>query len=123
MPMRSSFAKSAIVLAVTLSFSACQTWKVENRPVETAVRDHRGPVAVTMKDLRWVVLKNPSLANDSIVGTRVAGNTYGKGRTSLSIHGVRAVERRRFSLVRTLGLGVAAYFVPTLYRLAVVEDD
>ena len=123
MPMRLSFTRSAIVLAITLSASACQTWKVENRPVETVMRDQRGPVAVTMKDLRWVVLKNPSVANDSIVGTRVAGNTYGKGRTSLSIHGVRAVERRRFSFVRTVGLGIAAAFVPTLYRLAVVEDD
>ncbi len=76
-----------------------------------------------MNDLRWVVLRNPRVDSDSIIGTRVAGNTYGKGRTALPLGGVRAVETRKFSLIRTLGLGVAAYFVPALYRLAIVEND
>jgi len=125
--MSNCFSRNPIrtVIALTLLSSACQAWKVENRPAEAVVRqNHSGNVAVTMNDLRWVVLKNPQLRSDSIVGTRIAGNTYGKERrTALSLRGVRSVETRRFSLVRTLGLGVVAYFVPTLYRLAVVEND
>ena len=102
--------------------SACQAWKVEKRPIETVVQTQSGPIAVTMNDLRWVVLKDPVIANDSIVGTRIGGNTFGKGRTALSLRGVRAIEKRRFSFLRTLGLGVAAAFLPSLYKLAVVEE-
>ncbi|MEO5579533.1 MAG: hypothetical protein ABIR58_02675, partial [Gemmatimonadaceae bacterium] len=70
---------------------------------------------------RWVVLDGASVSSDSIVGTRVTGNTAGRGRTALSLQGVRAVETRRFSFIRTIGLGVVAYFVPTLYRFAIVD--
>ena len=120
-PLR--FARSIAIATFSLSSFACQAWKVEPRPVETVVRTQNGPVAVTMKDLRWVVLKDARVANDSIVGTRIAGNTYGNARTALAVRGVTVVEKRRFSLVRTVGLGVAAAFIPSLYRLAVVEND
>ena len=110
--------------ALLLPMPACTAWHVDNRPVETVVREQHGaPVAYTMNDLRWVVLKNSSIANDSIVGTRIAGNTYGRSRTALAVSGVRSVERRRLSVMRTIGLGIAAAFIPTLYRLAVVEEE
>ncbi len=80
-------------------------------------------VAITMNDLRWVALSAPSIRGDSVVGTRIAGNTYGQRRTALALSGVRTVERRRFSLIRTIGLGVAAAFIPSLYRLAIVEEE
>lgn len=113
---------SLIAVAAMFSIGACQAWKVDNRPapavIERAADDR---VAIRMNDSRWVVLDDASVRSDSIVGTRVTGNTFGIGRTALSLHGVRAVETRRFSITRTLGLGVVAYFVPTLYRLAIVE--
>ena len=118
--MRSSFLALAL-----LAMPACQAWHVDNRPVEAVVHAQNGaPTAYTMNDLRWVVLKNATLANDSIVGTRIGGNTYAsRSRTALSVNGVRSVERRRISVLRTIGLGVFAAFIPTLYRLAVVEED
>ena len=109
--------------AVAFSLSACQAWKVDNRPIEAVVQAEREPVAVTMKDLRWVVLKAPAIQGDSVVGTRVAGNTYGQRRTALAVSGVRTVQTRRFSLIRTIGLGVFAAFIPSLYRLAIVEEE
>ena len=109
--------------AIVPSLSACQAWKVDHRPIETIVQTQPGTVAVTMKDLRWVVLKGPAIQGDSVVGTRVTGNTYGQRRTALAVSGVRTVQRRHFSLIRTIGLGVAAAFIPSLYRLAIVEED
>jgi hypothetical protein len=108
-----------------LAIPACQAWHVDNRPVEAVVQAQQGAAtAYTMNDLRWVVLKNATLANDSIIGTRIGGNTYSRrSRTALSVTGVRSVERRRISVLRTIGLGVVAAFIPTLYRLAVVEED
>ena len=116
-------ARASLALVIVLSSAACQSWKVENRPIETVVETGKNPVAVTMNDQRWVALRNPAIHNDSLTGTRIAGNTYGTRRMSLAVSGVRTVQTRRFSLIRTLGLGVAAAFIPSLYRLAIVEED
>lgn len=115
--------KATAVFAVMLSLTACQAWKVDNRPIDALVESGKSPVAVTMNDQRWVALRNPEIVNDSLVGTRIAGNTYGTRRMSLAVSGVRIVQTRRFSFLRTLGLGVAAAFIPSLYRLAIVEED
>jgi len=112
------------LLAVVVATSACQAWKVENRPVEAVVADRgAGPVALTMNDRRWVVLRDPTIQRDSVIGTRIAGNTFGEGRTALSLHAVRGVETRRFSLIRTIGLAASTLLIPSLYRLAIVEND
>ncbi len=103
--------------------TACQAWRVEERPIQTIVQQNHSPIAVTMNDRRWIVLKDAQLQNDSLVGRRLRGNTKGRGRTALSLSGVRAVETRKFSFIRTIGLGIALAFVPSLYRLAVVEED
>ena len=116
-------AKAAIAFALVISSTACQAWKVDKRPIEALVASGKSPVAVTMNDQRWVALRNPSIRDDSLVGTRIAGNTYGTRRMSLAVSGVRIVQTRRFSVLRTLGLGVAAAFIPSLYRLAIVEED
>ena len=122
MRSQKSLAKS-IVIAAVIHLGACQSWKVEPRPVEAVVSEHSGPVAVTMTDRRWVVLRDARLANDSIVGIRIAGDAYGNARTALALNSVSAVERRRFSFMRPIGAGVAAAVLPSLYRLAVVEND
>ncbi len=113
----SLFASSSVLM------TACQAWRVDDKPVATVVRQGTSPIAVTMNDRRWIVLKDAQLKSDSVVGRRLRGNTKGKGRTALSLSGVRAVETRKFSFIRTIGLGVALAFVPSLYRLAVVEED
>lgn len=118
-----NYAKATLGFAIILSLTACQAWKVDKRPIEALVESGKSPVAVTMNDQRWVALRDPAIRNDSLVGTRIAGNTYGTRRMSLAVSGVRTVQTRRFSLLRTLGLGVAAAFIPSLYRLAIVEED
>ncbi len=123
--MFSSFATrlaSTATLALLAGTSACQAWKVESRPAEVVVRQGRSdPVAITMNDQRWVVLKGAHIRSDSVVGMRVAGNTKGNGRTARSRGGVRAVQTRRFSFLRTAGLGIALWFVPAIYRFAVMD--
>ncbi len=111
---------SVAALAVIVGTSGCQAWKVENQPAEVVIR-RSDPVAITMNDQRWVVLKGAHVSNDSVVGIRITGNTKGKGRTALSLGGVRAVQTRRFSFLRTAGLGIALWFVPAVYRFAVVD--
>jgi hypothetical protein len=121
---RSKSLLPAVVAGLLVSLNACQTWKVQHRPVEAVVQEQQGgKVALTMNDRRWVVLSNPRVERDSVVGIRTGGNTYGKGRTAVPVAGVRAVETRGFSILRTLYLGVAAAFVPSLYRLAVVDNE
>jgi hypothetical protein len=111
-------------LAAIAVVASCTTWRVDQRPIhEVITRNANEAVAVSMRDLRWVVLRNPRIQNDSIVGSRVTGNSYGKGRTALALRGVTAVQTRRFSLIRTLALGAAAYFLPTLWHFATVDED
>lgn len=108
-----------------LASVACQTWKTETRPVPAVVQQHENDkVAVTMNDLRWVVLRRPTVQGDSVVGTRIAGNTYGRGRTALSLSGVRSVQTKRISVVRTLALGAFLVLAgPPLYKLAIIEEE
>ncbi len=113
----------SLVVSGSLLMTACQAWRVEERPIQAIVQQNHSPIAVTMNDRRWIVLKDAQLHSDSVVGRRLRGNTKGSGRTALSLSGVRAVETRRFSFIRTIGLGIALAFVPSLYRLAVVEED
>ena len=119
----SRFARGTAVVTV-LGAASCQAWKVERRPAAEVIGNARSEkVAVTMNDARWVVLERAVIRSDSIVGERVTGNTYGKGRTALALEDVRALETRRFSFLRTIGLGVMAAFIPSLYRLAIVDNE
>ena len=116
--------RSLTVIAAVVLASGCQAWKVDNRPAPTVIeRAGNDKVAITMDDRRWVVLNNAQVQSDSIVGMRVTGNTVGTGRTALSLPRVRAIETRRFSITRTLGLGVVALFIPSLYRFAIIEEE
>ena len=122
--MYNSPSRRVFALTLILSTAACQTWKIERRPVETVVRQHSNDqVAVTMDDKQWVVLREPRLQNDSIVGRRVTGNMKGPARTALPIARVQAVETRKFSFLRTVGFGIMMAFVPSIYRVAFVEEE
>jgi len=110
--------------ALGLLVTACQGWRIEQRPVEAVVQDQQsGKVALTMNDLRWIVLSDPRVESDSIVGIRTSETTYGKSRTALPINGVRAVETRQFSLRKTVGLAVAFALLPLFYLAAFVEPE
>ena len=124
MPFLTRILKSLASFAIVAAATGCTAWRVDQRPVPDVVSRHQNDdVAISMRDLRWVVLRNPRIENDSVVGSWIGGNSYGKSRTALALSGVTAVETRRLSLIRTIALGVAVALLPTVWRFATVEEE
>ena len=93
---------------VVLLAGACQAWTPDQRPVPEVVQDQRnGKVALTMNNVGWIVVSEPSIEGDSIVGTRTGGTVVDNSRTAVPVSGVSSVKTRQFSLWRTVGVGVA----------------
>jgi hypothetical protein len=116
--------KRVAIVAAGLLVSACQGWKIDQRPVPSVVQDEQGgKVAVTTNNLDWVVLHNPTLENDSIVGTRTSETIFGKRRTAVPLNGVRSIETRQFSLRRTIGLAVAIALSPVIAYVTFVDFE
>ena len=100
----------------------CQGWKIDERPVPSVVQNEAsGKVAVTMNNLDWVVLHNPAIEGDSIVGTRTRETIFGRDRTALPLNRVRSIETRHFSLRRTVGLAVAIALSPAIVYVSLVD--
>ena len=111
----------AVVLAIGM-LSGCQGWRIDERPVPSVVQNSEGgKVAVTMNNLDWVVLHNPAIENDSIVGTRTRETIFGRDRTALPLNRVRSIETRQFSLRRTIGLAVAIALSPAIVYVSLVD--
>jgi len=122
MKQGSNWCRPAIVVGLGALLSGCQAWKIEPRPVPSVVQDQQnGKVALTMNDLSWVVLHNPMIENDSVIGMRTSGSTFGKTRSAFPIASVRAAETRQFSLRRTVGLVVAIALIPVVGYVSYVD--
>jgi len=97
-------------IVVVLLAGACQAWKSDQRPLPEVVQEQRdGKVALSTNSVGRIVVSNPTIEGDSIVGTRtgVTGVTgVGTSRTAISVSEVRAVETRQWSVLRTIVLGV-----------------
>ena len=107
MPLVLRINRFAAGVLVVLS-SACHAWQSDQRPVPEVVQDQRdGKVAVTMNNVGWIVVKNPSIEGDSIVGTRTGVAAMENSRTAFPVNAVSSIKTRQFSLWRTLGAGVA----------------
>ncbi|HYN80168.1 MAG TPA: hypothetical protein VES88_01590 [Gemmatimonadaceae bacterium] len=101
----SRFAAGAVVILLA---GACQAWQSDQRPVPEVVQEQRnGKIALTMNNVGWIVVRNPSLEGDSIVGTRTGGTVVQNSRTAVPVTAVSNVKTRQFSFGRTVGLGVA----------------
>jgi hypothetical protein len=110
------------IAALGLLMTGCQGWRFDERPIPSVVQDQQGgKVAVTMKNLDWVVLHNPTLENDSIIGMRTSETIVGSRRTSLPLGSVRSIETRQFSLRRTVGLAVAIAMSPVIAYVSIVD--
>ena len=121
MRLASRVRQGAIVFAIGL-LSGCQGWRIDERPVPAVVQDELGgKVAVTMNNLDWVVLHNPAIENDSIIGTRTRETIFGRDRTALPLDRVRAIETRQFSLRRTVGMAVAIALAPVIVYVSLVD--
>src|SRR5688572_3161857 len=108
MLLRSRISRIAAGTVLVILTGACQAWKSDQRPVPVVVQEQRdGKVALTTNDVGWIVVRNPSIEGDSIVGTRTGGTASEDRRTAVPITAVRGVETRQISLLRTVGLGIA----------------
>jgi hypothetical protein len=74
-----------------------------------------------MNNLDWVVLHNPAIESDSIVGTRTQETIFGRNRTALPLNRVRSIETRQFSWRRTVGLAVAIALSPAIVYASLVD--
>ena len=97
----------AAAVIVVLLAGACQAWTSDQRPVPEVVQEHRdGKVALSTNNVGKIVVSNPTIEGDSIVGTRTGVTGVGSSRTAIPVSEVRSVETRQLSVVRTLVLGV-----------------
>lgn len=107
---------------LALLLTACQGWRIEQRPVEAVVQDQQsGKVALSTKNLRWIVLSDPRVESDSVVGIQTSERIFGKSRTAVPISSVESVSTRQFSLRKTVGLAVAIALLPLFYLAAFYE--
>lgn len=122
MPHRSKLRTIGLMAGLGVFLTGCQGWRIEQRPVPEVIQEHQSrKVAVTMNDLRWIVLSDLRVESDSIVGMQSSGTTFGSRCTALPLSGVRSVETRQFSLRKTVGLGVAIALLPFFYLAAFYE--
>ena len=108
----SRFAAGALVVLLA---GACQAWTSDQRPVPEVVQDQRdGKVALTTNNVGWIVVSNPIIEGDSIVGTRNGGTVVENSRTAVPVTSVSSVKTRQFSLWRTVGVGIAVALASVL---------
>src|SRR5688572_31783564 len=94
-------------IVVVLLAGACQAWKSDQRPLPEVVQEQRdGKVALSTNNVGRIVVSNPTIEGDSIVGVRTAVTGAASSRTAIPISEVRSVETRQLSVLRTLVLGV-----------------
>src|SRR5688572_3573690 len=103
MPFVLRVSRIAAGAAVVLLAGACQAWKSDQRPVPEVVQEQRnGKVALTMNNVGWIVVSNPSLEGDTIVGNRTGGTVVQNSRTAVPVTAVSSVKTRQFSFGRTV---------------------
>src|SRR5687768_6156922 len=107
MPHVRRISRFAAGIVVVLLAAACQAWQSDQRPVPEVVQEHRdGRVALSMNNAGRIVVSNPTIEGDSIVGVRTVVTGGASSRTAIPISEVRSVETRQLSVLRTLVLGV-----------------
>jgi hypothetical protein len=94
---------SRLVAALLLSMYllACTSWRVRNVTPERAIaRDHPDKVRVTRVDSSRIVLSQPRISGDSLVG--FANHL----KFGMPLSDVSAVAERRFNVGKSIALGV-----------------
>ena len=107
MPSVLRISRFAAGIVVVLLAGACQAWTSDQRPVPEVVQEHRdGKVALSTNNVGKIVVSNPTIEGDSIVGTRTGVTGVGTSRTAIPVSDVRSVETRQLSVVRSFVLAV-----------------
>jgi|SRR5687768_15204458 len=107
MPLVRHISRVAAGIVVVLLAAACQSWKSDQRPVPEVVQEQRdGKVALSTNNVGRIVVSNPTIEGDNVVGTRTHGTGVESSRTAIPVSEVRSVETRQLSVLRTIVLGV-----------------
>ncbi len=96
------------VLIAYLSCTACTSWRLNALSPQAVVESHPRALMVTRTDSSQVILNDPGLQGDSIVGI-----TPRQTRTGVPLDSVATTHTRRTSAVKTvfavIGVGAAAF--------------
>ena len=102
----------AILLLTALA--ACSSWQVQPvAPAELVSGSSPSQVRVQLHDGRRLVLRQPSVRADSLVG-------WGDGQ-SVAVAEIDSIALRRFDTPRTIGLTVLIFAVPAVLCAASCE--
>ncbi len=101
MSTRTPLARRVIAAVLMALLTACHTWQPTTvSPQRSIAEDQPSSVRVTLMNGDTVTLENPTMRNGSIVG--VAGSNA----AAVASRDVGSFEVRRFSVGKTIGLGV-----------------
>ncbi|MEO7104476.1 MAG: hypothetical protein ABI311_13840 [Gemmatimonadaceae bacterium] len=115
-------AQRTLLLAVALAAlttSGCTMWKVESAPLPTLIADgERGTLRITRSDNSVVILNQPTIVNDSIVGSTDADPPQ---RAAIPLADVIFVQTRHRSFEKTVeGVGTTAQVIIGAAYLSVI---
>jgi SAM-dependent methyltransferase len=101
--------RKAVSVALLLglsNLSGCTSWQEkEVAPAQLVADQHPSTVRVTRADQSRVVLQQPTIGGDTLVGMVAAGRP--RGETRIALADVKRIEVRHFSAGRTIGLAAA----------------
>ena len=110
------------LILVTLSGSACQAWHTEQLAPAALLADrHPEELRVTKTDSSEVILEQPELRGDTLLGTTRRHDQ--EQEVGIPLSDVGQVATRRFSAGRTFALvvGVAAVAVGTIIAVFLIN--
>ena len=101
MSTRTPLARRVVAALLLVLVTACHSWQPTSvSPQRLIPEDQPSSVRVTLMNGETVTVKNATLRNDSIVGATDAGGA------AVASRDVRLFEVQRFSVGKTIGLGV-----------------
>jgi hypothetical protein len=109
-------------ILLSLQVASCTSWRVASvSPAQLIAEEQPAKIRVTRSDGTRLVLHQPSVQGDSLVGSHAAG-IAGPDR-AVALVDVTAVARRRGDTGRTvlLGVGVAALLAGTIAFAATAD--
>ncbi|CAN5279441.1 hypothetical protein BH20GEM2_BH20GEM2_20380 [soil metagenome] len=106
------------MFAMTCLAAACTSWSTTNAAPGEVIQENPQSVRVTRTDRSVLVIQQPTVRNDSIVGFADEGTTP----VAVATADVERVETRKVSAKRTagLGLGIGAGVIAVLGILTAI---
>jgi hypothetical protein len=112
---RAALGRLFAAAVLTTFLPACTSWRVAGAaPEEVMERDHPDRLRVERKDSTEVILLQPRLSGDSLVGFQ------GHSELSIPLSDVSSVAERKLNVGRSVGLavGIPAMTLGVLYLIA-----